>query len=74
MAASHLVEDNVGIAIIPETAALRCKESMDLRVLRLTDTWAKRQLLLCVRGIASQPLHIRELVEHIREPVAPQEP
>jgi len=74
LAVSRLVEDNVGIAVIPETAALRCKESMDLRIVRLTDSWAKRQLLLCVRAFASQPLHIRELIEHIREPAAPPEP
>ncbi len=74
LAVSRLVEDNVGIAVIPETAALRCKESMDLRIVRLTDSWAKRQLLLCVRSFTTQPLHIRELIEHIREPAAPPEP
>ena len=74
MAASRLVEDNVGIAVIPETAALRCIKSMNLRVVHLTDVWATRQLILCVRGFAHQPLHIRELIEHIREPSAPPEP
>ncbi|MBU1041430.1 MAG: LysR family transcriptional regulator [Proteobacteria bacterium] len=74
MAASRLVEDNVGIAVIPETAALRCKKSMNLRVVRLTDVWATRQLMLCVRDFAHQPLHVRELVEHIREPTTPPDP
>ncbi|OGR36685.1 MAG: LysR family transcriptional regulator [Desulfovibrionales bacterium GWA2_65_9] len=74
LAASRLVEDNVGIAVIPETAALRCKKSMNLRVVDLTDSWATRQLILCVRDFAHQPLHIRELIEHIREPAAPPEP
>lgn len=74
MAASRLVEDNVGIAVIPETAALRCKKSMNLRVVSLTDVWATRQLMLCVRDFVHQPLHVRELIEHIREPAAPPEP
>jgi len=74
LAASRLVENNVGIAVIPETASLRCIKSMDLRVVHLTDVWATRQLILCVRGFAHQPLHIRELIEHIREPAAPPEP
>lgn len=74
MASSRLVEDNVGIAVIPETAALRCKMSMNLRVVSLTDVWATRQLMLCVRDFARQPLHVRELIEHIREPATPPEP
>lgn len=74
LAASRLVENNVGIAVIPETAALRCIKSMDLRVVRLSDDWATRQLMLCVRDFAHQPLHIRELIEHIREPSSPPEP
>ncbi|MDQ7835119.1 MAG: LysR family transcriptional regulator [Humidesulfovibrio sp.] len=74
MAASRLVENNVGIAVIPESAALRCKKTMNLRVVRLADDWATRQLMLCVRDFDRQPLHIREFIEHIREPATPQEP
>lgn len=74
MAASRLVENNVGIAVIPESAALRCKKTMNLRVVRLADDWATRQLMLCVRDFDRQPLHIREFIEHIREPASPQEP
>lgn len=69
MAASRLVESGVGVAIIPESAALRCKETMDLCVVQLTDPWSTRQLVLCVRDFAHQPVHIRELVEHIKAPV-----
>jgi len=47
---------------------------MDLRVANLTDGWSRRQLMLCVRDFAHQPLHIREPIEHIHEPAAPQEP
>jgi DNA-binding transcriptional LysR family regulator len=64
----------VGIAVIPESAALRCKKTMNLRVVTLTDIWATRQLMLCVRDFANQPLHVRELIEHIRERATPPEP
>jgi DNA-binding transcriptional LysR family regulator len=74
MASARLVQDNVGIAVIPETAAVHCKKSMSLHIVRFTDSWATRQLMLCVRDFANQPLHIRELVEHIREPASPPEP
>lgn len=66
MAMSRLVENDVGIAIIPETAARRCTETMDLRVVALSDHWAIRELLLCVRDFPSQPLHVRELIDHIK--------
>lgn len=66
MAVARLVESGVGIAVIPETAARRCQETMDLRVIPLADAWATRELLLCVRDFANQPLHVRELVEHMK--------
>lgn len=40
---------------------------MDLRVANLTDGWSRRQLMLCVRDFAHQPLRIRQ-------PAAPPEP
>lgn len=66
MAVSRLVESGVGIAVIPETAARRCMETMNLATVALTDAWATRQLLLCVRDYATQPLHVRELIDLIK--------
>lgn len=74
MAVSRLVESGVGIAIIPETAARRCMETMRLKIVSLTDIWATRQLMLCVRDYDRQPLHVRELIDLIREPAAQPEP
>ena len=56
----------VGVAVIPDTAAQRCKESMDIRVVRLTDPWASRELVICLRRLAEEPLHVRELVDMLR--------
>lgn len=66
LAMGRMVENNVGIAIMPDTAAARCQETMDLRVIRLTDPWATRQLMLCMRSFAELPIQVRELVEMLR--------
>ncbi|MDR3639989.1 MAG: LysR family transcriptional regulator [Humidesulfovibrio sp.] len=66
LAMGRMVENNVGVAIIPDTAAQRCKETMDIRTLRLTDPWAKRQLMLCMQRFDELPVHVRELVETLK--------
>jgi DNA-binding transcriptional LysR family regulator len=64
-AVCRMVESGVGIAVVPETAATRCRRTMALSTLRLTDTWAVRQLILCVRRKEALPAHTRRLVEHL---------
>lgn len=61
-----MVENGVGVAIMPDTAAQRCQETMDIRTVRLTDSWSTRDLMLCVRSLAELPVHVRELVEMLR--------
>ncbi len=62
----HMVERNVGLGIVPETAARRCRRSMAIRSVRLTDAWAKRRLSLCMRQRDSLSPHTRRLVEFLR--------
>ncbi|WP_142849011.1 LysR substrate-binding domain-containing protein [Telmatospirillum sp. J64-1] len=64
-AVCRMVASGVGIAILPETAARRCRRSMPIRLLRLKDPWALRRLVLCVRRFEALPLHARKLVEHL---------
>ena len=59
------VEYGVGVAVVPETAARRCRRTMALDMLRLTDSWAMRQLIVCVRGLDLLPAHARRLVQHL---------
>lgn len=66
LAMGRMVERGVGVAVIPDTAAQRCQETMDIRVVRLTDPWATRQLVVCMRRMAELPAHLRELVEMLR--------
>jgi len=61
-----MVEQGVGVSVIPETAALRCRKSMAIEMVRLADPWALRQLTICTRGLAELPAHARQLIEHLR--------
>jgi molybdate transport repressor ModE-like protein len=68
----QMVEKGIGVAILPETAARRCQQSMAIQAIPLTDTWALRQLTICVRSFASLPVHAQRLVESLssRTPAA----
>jgi DNA-binding transcriptional LysR family regulator len=68
----QMVEKGIGVAILPETAARRCQQSMAIQVIPLTDTWALRQLTICVRSFRSLPVHAQRLVEFLNSgtPVA----
>lgn len=63
---ARMVENGVGVAIMPDSAAQRCQETMNIRTVQLTDLWAARELMLCVRSMAELPVHVRELVEMLR--------
>lgn len=64
-ALGRMVEQGVGIGILPESAALRCRKSMDLVLRRLTDRWALRRLIICCRRFDDLPVHAQRLVEHL---------
>jgi DNA-binding transcriptional LysR family regulator len=65
-AVCRLVECNVGIGIVPESTARRVARTMAIAVVTLTDTWAVRELTICVRRLAELPPFARQLVEHLR--------
>lgn len=63
----RMIENGVGIGVIPETAAMRCQRSMAIRILRLNDDWAERQLTICTRRLDDLPAYARQLIESIKE-------
>jgi DNA-binding transcriptional LysR family regulator len=65
-AVCQVVEAGIGLAVVPEIAARRCRRAMTIRVVSLTDAWARRHLTICVRGLESLPTHACRLVEHLR--------
>jgi Transcriptional regulator len=62
----RMVEQDVGVAVIPDTAARRCQRNMRLARIALADPWATRRLNICVRDLAALPAHARRLVEALR--------
>ena len=66
----RLVENGVGIAIVPEAAASRCRRSMAIAVVKLADNWATRQLRICVSDLEGLNPHARQVVEYLRNTAA----
>jgi DNA-binding transcriptional LysR family regulator len=65
-AVCRMAERGVGIGVVPEAAARRYRHSMAIRVIPLSDAWAKRQLIVCVRRFDGLTPQARLLVEHLR--------
>lgn len=63
-AVCRMAVSGAGLAILPATAARRSPE--DLRIVKLSDAWADRKLLICVRDEAALPGYARELVAALR--------
>ena len=62
-AACRMVEANVGVAILPESAARRHAQTMAIAIVPLSDLWAFRSMQICVRSLSALPLFARELVD-----------
>ncbi|WP_454918509.1 LysR substrate-binding domain-containing protein [Xanthobacter sediminis] len=61
----------VGIAIIPEAAAARCRRSAQVAVIRLADPWATRRLSVCIRSEEELTAPARSLFAHLTGNAAP---
>lgn len=62
----RMVEAGVGIGIVPEPAARRSAQTMDIVVMELLDAWALRQLAICVKSFDALPRHAQQLVDDLR--------
>lgn len=67
----RIVGEGVGIGIVPETAARRCKRSAQIAVVRLADEWATRRLSVCVRSEEELTPPARSLFEHLTSNAVP---
>ena len=72
-AVCRAVEARLGIGVLPLAAARSFVPSMDLRLLPLTDEWASRRMLVCVRAEPPTRSPLATLVAHL-ESCAAQEP
>jgi len=65
-AVCRMVEAGVGLAVLPRTAAMRCRRTMGIGIVPLTDAWTTRRLQICVRRLDALPGPARDLVAHLR--------
>ena len=65
-AVCRLVEARVGLAILPESTALRAARSLALAVVPLSDPWARRDLTLCLRDRDALPPFVQDFIEVLR--------
>jgi DNA-binding transcriptional LysR family regulator len=61
--ACRMIEANIGIGVLPESAARRHVKTMALRIVKLNDPWAVRKLQICVADRQALPLFARQLVD-----------
>jgi DNA-binding transcriptional LysR family regulator len=60
-----MIEAGLGVGVMPEGAARPFVAAMQLRLVRLSDPWTKRQMYICVRSYDLLPLIARKLVDHL---------
>ena len=65
----QMVAADVGVAVVPETAARRCARSMPIVPIRIRDGWANRRLTICARSFKTLPRPAKQLVEYLRAEV-----
>ncbi len=70
----RMVEANVGIGVLQESAARRHRRTMAIEVVELSDPWAQRQMQICIRELDALPAFARELVEHLTATLPPENP
>lgn len=66
-AVCRLAASGAGIGIVPERAARRFRRFSPLAIIRLTDAWAKRRLVLCCRNVDDLTPMARKLFHHLSE-------
>jgi DNA-binding transcriptional LysR family regulator len=67
----RLVEANVGVAVLPQSAALRHSRTMRLAIVELDEPWAIRERSIAVQNLNALPHYARELVDCIRASTFP---
>jgi len=61
----QMVASGLGIAVLPEVAALPLCQALGLRLIELTDGWVERELLLGARDLGALARPVRFLLDHL---------
>lgn len=62
----RMIETRLGIGLLPADVVRRYASAMKVRAVRLTDAWAQRQMVICVREFEALPFAARALVDLLR--------
>jgi DNA-binding transcriptional LysR family regulator len=62
---ARMIQAGLGIGVLPEAVARNFSRSMKLRLVPLSDAWARRKMWVSVKDSASLPASARQLVEHL---------
>ncbi|MBP0599545.1 LysR family transcriptional regulator [Herbaspirillum sp. LeCh32-8] len=66
----RMIETNVGIGIVPLSAALRHQQTMQLAIVELSEPWSVRERSMVFQNFDTLSPHARNLVDFIREQTA----
>lgn len=61
--ACRMIEAGVGVGVLPESAACRHAQAMDIAIVPLADAWSVREMQICVRSLQALPSFAQELVQ-----------
>ncbi|NYT59140.1 LysR family transcriptional regulator [Alcaligenaceae bacterium] len=70
-AVCQMVGQNIGIAVVPKATAVRCARTARVKRIVLSDAWACRDLVLCVRSSTELPIYVRQMMACILENAVP---
>jgi len=65
--ACRMVEAGVGVGVMPESAARRHAQALQIGIVPLLDPWALREMHVCVRSLPALPGFARDLIELLVE-------
>jgi len=66
-AAFRVVAANLGISVVPAQVGGPLAAALGIRIIPLTDGWAKRSFAVCFRDFDALHLPARRMVEHMVE-------
>lgn len=70
-ALARMIEENVGVGIIPESTARRLEKSAAIKNIPLNDDWAVRDQKICVKHMPTLPSYAQKLIHFlVAEPLA----
>lgn len=61
----RVVGRGIGLAIVPKAVCLRYARSAGIKMVSLSDPWAQRNLVVCMRHMQDLPDYVQQLIRYI---------